>query len=185
MMRRMIQAACLIAVVSSAHASILVGEGVDFSARSGLYTYRYALDNRAGTKIITDFGILIIPGVALDRLPPLPHTSPPGWNMVTSVGGGSVGGGGTFQEWYTTGALLPGQYLSGFSFTTSQPPRSSTTTNYYVHSPQSGVGSGPLELGSIEAPELISLVPALGTFAKVMLMFAVAAIGSLVLLRRI
>lgn len=179
-------ACLLILFAASAQAAILVSEGVDFSPGTGLYTYRYALDNRAGTMSITDFGILVIPGVELHTFPPLPHTSPPGWSMVSSTGGATVGGGGTFQEWSASlpGGLLPGQYLSGFSFSTKQPPRSSATINYFVFSPQSPAGGDFYEKGSIVAPEFIGLVPALGAFAKLMLMLAVAAVGSFMLLRR-
>jgi hypothetical protein len=151
---------------------------VTYNAETGLYTYSYALDNRDQVEPISQFGIVILPGVLYGEFPALPHTSPPGWQFFTAYSGGYDSyPATTYQWWYNPEGLPAGSYLVGFSFSTSHPPRTASTPNYRLL-----YGGGPSrpyseETGVVVAPELLDVLPILGTATKLLLVLTVALIG--------
>ena len=166
---------CLLGV---ANASVMVSEGVSFSAASGQYTYHYAVDNRDGTDAVISASILVVPFAGLNSLPALEHTSPQGWVLLTSTGGSVVtpGPAGTFQSWYKQSGVAPGEYLSGFSLTTVFGPRNPVGPNYVLV--ESG---GTTAFGTVPGPELPPYlplpVPTLPSLSYALLFFTLAWLG--------
>jgi hypothetical protein len=79
--------ALLHALAGQAKAELLLAGSVSFDRPSGLYTYRYVLDNRHGPAAITELSVLF-ESLRYDlALSPAAHTDPPGWSFGTSVSG--------------------------------------------------------------------------------------------------
>jgi hypothetical protein len=163
------------AVCASATAAQLVSEGVTFSAESGLYTYRYAIDNRNGAHFVVGIGVLVIPNAAFYQLAPLQHTSPPDWDFGTAAFDWTVNPPpGTYQQWTGRVGLSPGSYLSGFSIATSYPPTTRATPNYWlVRFPNE------LDTGVVPAPELPAppSIPSLSPAVSIFLCLALASVA--------
>lgn len=162
-------------VAFSASAATLVSEGVTFASNTGLYTYRYAIDNRAGTSSVNELGVLLVPKQFL-FLPALQHTSPPGWFFAPSIGFISDALQGAFQEWQSPDGVRAGEYLSGFSITTSLPPRNDNTLNYFLFN-RVGPTDSFFDVGTIEGPSSPIPIPAISPIAKLLMLFSLALVG--------
>jgi hypothetical protein len=169
--------AALLVSAASVRAAQLVSEGVTFDSITHLYTYHYAVDNRAGTEAVIEIEVLIIPNAGLYQLPPLLHTSPPNWQFVTSFGGLIIHPpAGTFQQWYNPTGVPPGEYLSGFSFSTPYGPVTSPTPNYQLFK----VPSDTFDDGIVAAPQLPPRLPAADApvFGPAILLLLAIALGT-------
>jgi hypothetical protein len=174
--------AVLLLASELAGANLLAFEGVTYSPSTGNYTYRYAIDNRHGTVRIGEIGIMVFARNGyVPFLPPMPHTSPPGWTETSAIGNAFGPCCGLFQLWHTDVGVDPGQYLSGFSLTTPNGPTTAVPgTNYFVWSPSS---ANFVEVGTVPAPglpdvEIPILTPGVSFFLIVSLaLFAVSVIG--------
>ena len=148
-----------------ANASILSGS-VSFDSVNNLYTYSYALDNTSGPSPINELAILIDTAGPAFLLEPVATTSPAGW-FFTEGSSGSVANPplnefGAFWAW-RDGAVDVGDTLNGFSFTTPEPPASSTINNNYFLWASAFTGGPPccydvLEYGNIVAPDFAPYV---------------------------
>jgi hypothetical protein len=150
-------------------AAQLVSEGVTFSAQSGTYTYRFAIDNRAGTDEVYDAAILVAPNVFLRQVP-VQQTSPFDWRFSTSFGGNPSG---TFQEWFAPlgSGVAPGQYLSGFSLSTIYGPHD------MPYSLSHRTLGDPPDRGVVSAPDVLPAIPVLQPAAALLFCVALALVG--------
>jgi hypothetical protein len=136
-------------------AELLLGGSVTFDRSSGLYAYRYVLDNRHGPAAITEVNILF-ESLRYDcSLQPAAHTDPPGWSFGTSVSGGIAnppyGEAGSFWSWYNPQGLPVGGTQTGFSFTSPNAPAAGSGNNYFLYGDTLG---GVVEFGHVVAPDL-------------------------------
>jgi hypothetical protein len=175
-MRQLAVALVLFAAAFSSRAAQLVTESVTQDPISHIYTYHYAVDNTGGSESVLDVAVLVIPGQEVPLLPPLTHTSPPGWTYFTSFGGLNPPT-GTFQEWFSGTGVAPGTYLGGFSFSTPFGPVGTTTPNYMLFKSPSNTS----DVGIVEAPQLPppNDVPLLDVRTLIFLAIALAAVATL------
>jgi hypothetical protein len=143
-------------IVAPAHAAVFVLEDLSYAQSSGLYTYRYALDNRKGLYELNVLSLLVIPVAFPNALPNAAHidrhTSPPGWSFGVATGGNEEVW-GAFAQWsaFPSPGVMPGAYLTGFSISTANPPGNTRAANYLVYSYTT---SSIVDSGSVTAPDL-------------------------------
>jgi hypothetical protein len=153
--------ALLLALAGGAKAELLLASSVSFDRPSGLYTYRYALDNRHGPAAVTEVNVLF-ESLQYDlSQQPAAHTDPRGWSFGTSVSGAIAdppyGEAGSFWYWYNPVGLPVGGTQTGFSFTSPNVPAAGGGNNYFLYAaPLGGVppGFGVVEFGHVVAPDL-------------------------------
>lgn len=129
-----------------------------------LYTYSYTLDNTSGPGPIRSIFILINTLGYVPSLLPVSHTEPPNWGFGIAFGGVPGVDAGMTWGWGgdITGLGLPvGQTLSGFSFTTTRAPTTSTANNYNLFCPEfcGPFTDGDVEIGHIVAPADFLVAP--------------------------
>jgi len=144
-------------------ANVLSGTD-SFDISTGLYTYSYILNNSGGTEGVNELAILVASPNKNFSLVPNAHSSPAGWDFLTAISGNienpPVNEVGTFWRWFQGGSgLSVGNVLSGFSFSTTAAPTSSTSNNYFLYSSSLTGGppglNGVFEFGHVVAPALV------------------------------
>jgi hypothetical protein len=127
---------------------------------SGLYLYRYVVDNRQGGNRIDEVNILVDSVHQKFLLAPLEHAEQQPWEFVVAISGESdkppLSEFGTFWSWFQRQGLPAGTISPVFSFVTARAPTVVVGNNYFLHStglegtpPYTGIAA----YGQIVAPD--------------------------------
>ena len=162
------------------HAATLVLEGVDYSPGTGVFTYRYAVDNRSGPYPATLAAILVIPDdTRFLPIAGIDSTSPPGWYFSHLIGGEPPAFGNSVGWLNLNGAGLPsGAYLSGFTLVTRYPPKD---TFWYVFSNGGSFQQSRAETGPTTGPNIAFGIPMFDRTAMVLLCITLGFVGAVAL----
>jgi hypothetical protein len=120
-----------------------------------LYTYSYTLNNTSGPGTIFGLTIAVNSLGAVPSINPLSHTEPLGWGFGTAFGGRFPMVGEMVWGFGGSQVGVPvGQTLTGFSFTTPQPPTTSPADNYnlFCPGPCGPILDGYGEIGHVVGP---------------------------------
>jgi PEP-CTERM motif len=152
-------------ITAPAAAGFIFSGAVTYDASAGTYTYGYRLDIPADSYPVNEVSVLIARDRYESDLRPSVAGLPSGWEWHSAAQGGPTGVTGTFWQWYSRDAegSQPGQALTEFSFTTSQPPALGDAPNYFLFSNTFDGGPDPflgvLEVGRVPAPEVFKNSP--------------------------
>jgi hypothetical protein len=163
---------------TDASAYVLVSEGVTYSPATRDYTYRYAIDNRNGTRGVGEIGILVFArNGAVPFLPEIPHTSPEGWTFRSGIGNAFGPCCGVFELWQSETLVQPGQYLSGFSLISPNGPDTAVpgTNSFVLGPPYADI----FEVGIVPAPGIAETTVPMFSFSTAVLLALTLALVAL------